>query len=251
MGMTTADAAPHPANRRRGSAALSPSSPSSLRRAILLHLRQAGPTSPDGLAATLGASRTGVLQQLHALEEARLVSHAAEKHGVGRPRHLYDVTPDAQELFPSDYGGFAGGLLGAIESIGGEDLVEQVFGARRQQIRDRVERRMAERLPRDASLEDRVRELAVIQDEGGYLAEALVGADGSIRLREHNCAIYHVAGRFNAACEAELALFRDLLGPDVVRETHIGSGDRCCTYRITTASDRVTSSSDQVTSASD
>jgi predicted ArsR family transcriptional regulator len=77
----------------------------------------------------------------------------------------------------------------------------------------------------------------VIQDEGGYLAEALISADGSLRLREHNCAIYHVARRSSAACDAELALFRDLLGPDVVRETHIASGDRCCTYRVTTASD--------------
>jgi len=196
-----------------------------------------GPTSPDALAAALTASRTGVLQQLHALEEARLVSHSAEKHGVGRPRHLYDVTPDAQELFPADYGGFAGGLLAAIESIGGEDLVDQVFRARRQQIRDRVRRRMAERLPEHASLEDRVRELAVIQDEGGYLAETLVGADGSIRLREHNCAIYHVARGSSAACEAELALFRDLLGPDVIRESHIASGDRCCTYRIASSAD--------------
>jgi len=232
-GLPTGAAASRPATGRRQSAALSPSSPSSpssLRRAILLHLRQAGPTSPDALAAALGASRTGVLQQLHALEAAR-------KHGVGRPRHLYDVTADAQELFPADYGGFAGGLLAAIEAIGGEDLVEQVFIARRQQIRDRVRRRMAERLPEHASLEARVRELAMIQDEGGYLAEALISADGALRLREHNCAIYHVARRSSAACEAELALFRDLLGPDVVRETHIASGDRCCTYRVTTASD--------------
>jgi len=93
--------------------------PSSLRRAILIHLRQAGPTSPDALATALGASRTGVLQQLHALEDAGLVRHAAERHGVGRPRHLYDVTSEAQELFPADYGGFASGLLKAIESIGG------------------------------------------------------------------------------------------------------------------------------------
>jgi hypothetical protein len=63
----------------RSAAALSAlSTPSSLRRAILIHLRQAGPTSPDGLAAALGASRTGVLQQLHALESAQLVAHAAE-----------------------------------------------------------------------------------------------------------------------------------------------------------------------------
>src|SRR5262249_28574098 len=149
-------------------------SPSSLRRAILIHLRQAGPSSPDSLAASLGASRTGILQQLHALEAAGLVSHAAQKHGVGRPRHVYDVTADGQGLFPTDYGGFGSGLVKAIEAVGGEDLVEQVFAARRRQIGDRVRRRMGEQLQDDATLVARVRALAVLQDEAGYLAEAVV-----------------------------------------------------------------------------
>ena len=208
------------------------SSPSSLRRAILVHLRQAGPSSPDSLAASLGASRTGILQQLHALEATGLVSHAAEKHGVGRPRHLYDVTADAQSLFPTDYGGFASGLLKAIEAVGGDDLVEQVFAARRQQIGDRIRRRMTEELPADAPLADRVRLLAFLQDEAGYLAEAVETDDGALRLREHNCAIDKIARRTQAPCDAELALFRELLGPGVQRETHIASGDRCCSYLV-------------------
>lgn len=209
--------------------------PSALRHDILVHLRQAGPTSPDGLAAALNASRTGVLQQLYGLEDAGLVSHAAEKHGVGRPRHVYDVTPDAQGLFPTDYGGFASGLVKAIEAVGGDDLVEQVFAARRRQIGDRIRRRMAERLPENAGLADKVRALAVLQDEAGYLAEALVADDGAIRLREHNCAIDKISRRTSAACDAELDLFRELLGPGVERETHIASGDRCCTYLVPAA----------------
>lgn len=209
--------------------------PSALRHDILVHLRQAGPTSPDGLAAALSASRTGVLQQLYALEEAGLVSHAAEKHGVGRPRHLYDVTADAQGLFPTDYGGFASGLVKAIEAVGGDDLVEQVFAARRVQIGDRIRRQLAERLPEDAGLADRVRFLAVLQDQAGYLAEALIADDGSIRLREHNCAIDKISRRTQAPCDAELALFREVLGADVERESHIASGDRCCTYRVAEA----------------
>jgi predicted ArsR family transcriptional regulator len=207
-------------------------SPSSLRRAILIHLRQAGPSSPDALATALEASRTGVLQQLHALESTGLVSHAAEKHGVGRPRHVYDVTADAQGLFPTDYGGFASGLLKAIEAVGGDDLVEQVFAARRRQIGDRIRRRMTERLPDDAPLAERVQLLAVLQDEAGYLAEAVVDDDGALLLREHNCAIDKIARRTQAPCDAELALFREVLGPGVQRETHIASGDRCCSYRV-------------------
>jgi predicted ArsR family transcriptional regulator len=207
-------------------------SASSLRRAILLHLRQTGPSSPDALAAALAASRTGVLQQLHALEEAGLVTHAAEKHGVGRPRHVYDVTAEAQGLFPTDYGGFASGLLKAIEAVGGDDLVEQVFAARRRQIGERVRRRMSEQLGEDAPLRDRVEALAALQDEAGYLAEAIVSEDGSLRLREHNCAIDRIARRTQAPCDAELALFRELLGPGVERESHIASGDRCCSYLV-------------------
>ena len=151
---------------------------------------------------------------------------------MGRPRHVYDVTADAQGLFPTDYGGFASGLVKAIEAVGGEDLVEQVFAARRRQIGDRIRRRMGEQLQDDASLVARVRTLAVLQDEAGYLAEAVVGPNGAIRLHEHNCAIDKIARRTSAPCDAELALFREILGENVVRETHIASGDRCCSYLI-------------------
>ena len=92
---------------------------------------------------------------------------------------------------------------------------------------------MEERLPAGPSLLERVRELAAIQDEQGYLCRAFFDVeDGVVRLAEHNCAIYEVAVKEPAACSAELDLFRDVLGADVVRETHIASGDRSCTYRI-------------------
>lgn len=206
--------------------------PSSLRRDLLLRLRLDGPSSPDQLAERIGASRTGVLQQLRALEAAHLVSRQTVRHGVGRPRHLYDVTADAQDLFPSNYDGLALGLLAAIESVGGEDLLDQVFAARRRQLGDRVRGQMAERVAPEAPLLERVRELAVIQGDQGYLADATLSPDGTIRLREHNCAIYHIAAGSPAACQAELELFSEILGADVVREQHIASGDRCCSYRI-------------------
>src|SRR6187401_385836 len=166
---------------------------SGLRRDIVMRLRMEGPSSPDQLADRLGASRTGVLQQLRALEAAGLVSRQTIRHGVGRPRHQYDVTKEAQDLFPSNYDALAAGLLAAIEAVGGDDLLEQVFAARRRQLGERVRVQMAERVAPTAPLFERVRELAVIQADNGYLADAVVEADGSIRLREHNCAIYHIA----------------------------------------------------------
>jgi predicted ArsR family transcriptional regulator len=226
----SADAATAPSARSAG--VLSSRSPRVLRNEILTRLRRDGPASPDQIAAAIGASRTGVLQQLRALEETNFVSRTTVRHGVGRPRHVYDVTPDAQELFPSNYDGLAAGLLAAIGAVGGDALIEQVFQARRRQIGDRVRRQLDERIGADAPLGERVRALAVLQDELGYLADAVVDGDGTIRLREHNCAILEVARGQRSACDAELDLFRDVLDADVVRETHIASGDRCCSYRI-------------------
>ncbi|HUQ77338.1 MAG TPA: transcriptional regulator [Patescibacteria group bacterium] len=217
--------------------ATSSASPRVLRHEILVRLRRSGPASPDQLAAAIGASRTGVLQQLRALESTHFVTRQTVRHGVGRPRHLYDVTADAQELFPSNYDGLAAGLLAAIGAVGGDQLIEQVFQARRRQIGDRVRREIDDRVGSGAPLVERVRALAVIQDEQGYLADALIDAGGAIHLREHNCAIFEVARGERAACDAELDLFREVLGADVVRETHIASGDRCCSYRVVASSE--------------
>lgn len=205
--------------------------PSTLRREILVHLRRAGPASPDSIAAALGASRSGVTQQLRALELAGLVSRTTLRHGVGRPRHQYDVTADAQGLFPSNYDGLATGLLAAILEVGGEELLEEIFLARRRQAEARTRELLEARLGPDPTLPDRVAALAAIQDELGYLAEVRRD-DGALRLVEHNCAVLHVARGNPAACQAEMDLFSALLGASLVRETHIRAGDRCCSYLV-------------------
>ena len=179
----------------------------------------------------LGASRSGVAQQLRALDTAGLVTRTAVRHGVGRPRHLYDVTPDAQDLFPSNYDGLATGLLAAILEVGGDTLVEEVFAARRRQAEARLRAEIEAALPPGAPLEDRLRALARLQDELGYLAEARMEG-GELRLVEHNCAVLDVAKASPVACQAELELFQELLGTEVRRERHIASGDRCCEYRV-------------------
>jgi predicted ArsR family transcriptional regulator len=108
-----------------------PQAGSSTRKAILFALRRDGPLSPDDLVARLGISRTAVLQQLHRLASSGLVERRAVRHGVGRPRHLYEVTAGAQAAFPSSYDRLSLGLLEAIESVGGRALLDDVFRSRR------------------------------------------------------------------------------------------------------------------------
>jgi predicted ArsR family transcriptional regulator len=205
-----------------------------LGRAILLELREGGASGPDGLAGRLGMSRTSTLQRLRELETAGFVARQAIRHGVGRPWHLYDITPAAQRSLPANYDGLATTLLESIAEVGGDVLVEEVFQARRRLLRDRIQARFAEQLGPTPTLAEKVRELAVIQDESGYVCRSEIAPvnGGSLELREHNCAILGAAAGHPIACRAELELFEEVLGARVVRTSHIAAGDRSCAYRI-------------------
>ena len=137
-----------------------PGASSTLRRDVLYALRTGGPASPDQVADRVGASRTGVLQQLRTLETAGLVTRSLSRHGVGRPRHVYDLTPAAQELFPANYGALTQSVLTAIRTVGGDKLIEEVFEARREILRARIGHRIEERLPANATLWEKVKEVA-------------------------------------------------------------------------------------------
>jgi len=210
-----------------------------MREVLLLTLRRDGPLSPDAVAARIGMSRTSALQALRGLADEGLVERRSIRHGVGRPRHLYDLTPGAQDALPAGYDGLAASLLQAVAMVGGVELIERVFEERCRTQVALLRAALEERGFGDAPLADRVREIAKIQDEQGYVsdvAESRPGEDGAISLREHNCPIWRVAAAVPAACEAEARMFGEVLEADVIRETHMLRGERCCTYRVLPAS---------------
>ncbi len=118
-----------------------------------------------------------------------------------RPRNLYDVTPDAQDLFPSNYDGLATGLMAAILEVGGEAWwrTSSLPGdARPAPAASPAGRRAARGCPARATASG---SWPGIQDAQGYLSEARVDGDG-IRLVQHNCAVLEVARGMPVACRA-------------------------------------------------
>jgi predicted ArsR family transcriptional regulator len=203
---------------------------SATRRAILLTLLREGPLTPTALAGRVDLSRTAVLHQLRVLAEAGLVDRTSMRHGVGRPRHLYDVTPSAQGLVEANYPGFARSLLDGIQSVGGTALLADVFGAIRRAQAERIRTRFAAEGLESAALADRARALAAYQRGQGFIAEVTNG--DALRLRQRNCPFFRVIAGEPSACDIELDLLRDVLEADVTREASIAAGDRFCTYRI-------------------
>ena len=185
------------------------------------HPRRAAPRRRDVARAAGGQARgqpDGRPPAAPLTPGVGLVDRRTVRHGVGRPRHLYDVTPDAQVAFPSNYDGFAAGLMAAIGMVGGDDLVGR--GLRRPAEADRpadegpphraAARERAARGPRPRAGRHPGR--AGLPVERGHRR----GRDDpapAVQLRDLRDRLPSTS-----PCEAELALFQEVLGAEVVRE---------------------------------
>jgi DeoR family transcriptional regulator, suf operon transcriptional repressor len=209
--------------------ALAPPPPiTEAQRTVLYALRRRGEATVEQLAESLGITVSAVRQHLAALTDAGLVASTEAPRAPGqrgRPTQLHHLTADADPLFPKAYGELTNQLLGYLD----EGSVQQVFIRRRD---DRITSGRA-RLAGKASFAARVRELAAILDEDGYLASfEQVGRDRFV-VTEHNCAILSVAREHPHACSSEIEFIRAVLPEATVeRTTHMVAGAHSCTYEI-------------------
>jgi DeoR family suf operon transcriptional repressor len=205
------------------------------RSEILRLLKRSGELGIDELASSLAMTASGMRQQLRLLAADGYVANREQRGATGRPKHLYRLTPAADRMFPRRYGELVGDLL-AVASEDDPAFIERMFAKR-------GARRLADAQARlHGPLSQRVRELAAILDQDGYLAEVeplddVAPTDDALRsgwrIVERNCAIFDVALRYGHACSSELEFLRAAL-PDarVERVRHMVAGETHCAYEI-------------------
>ncbi len=196
---------------------------------ILHVLKTRGPLSTAELAVVLGVSGEATRQQMARLEADGLVRGERESGTVGRPRQRWSLTDRAQGRFPDTHPELTVQLIRSIERTLGAPALDRIIGAREEEQR-RVYR---EALAGARSLRERVRRLGKIRSREGYMAEVREEKGGWL-LVENHCPICAAARVCQGFCRSELALFREVLGPEVAveRVEHILAGARRCAYRI-------------------
>ena len=202
------------------------------RQAILRLLKQQGPSDSETLAAQLDVSAMAVRQHLYALHTQRLVTYQEEQRPIGRPAKMWCLTPAAESHFPDAHPGLSVNLLNAAEQIFGQEGVQRlVTRCAKQQIADYRSRILAR-----APLQARLGALISIRNEEGFMAEVQRQRDGSFLLIENHCPISAAANVCPKLCDAEMEVFRAILGEGVTieRAEHIVAGARRCVYRIRT-----------------
>ena len=199
---------------------------------VLLQLKTRGTATAAVLARRLSVTPMAVRQHLAALETEGLVTHVEERRAVGRPARVWDLTGRAAERFPDSHADLTVELLAAMKDVFGEEGLERLIHARALKQRETYR----QRLPgKGTSLAKRVAALAELRREEGYMADWSEEPDGSFLLVENHCPICAAATLCQGFCRDELALFRDVIGPDaeVERSEHLLSEARRCAYRVT------------------
>src|SRR6476646_1410615 len=139
------------------------------RRAIVKLLKTEGPLDSARLARHLRLTPMAVRQHLYALQREKLVTAEERPVPLGRPAKHWQLTAEANRLFPDAYAELTLALVGAVEKAfgpaGTQRVLESRCASQRADYRSRI--------PPSAPLEEKLRQLALIRTGEGYMAEVI------------------------------------------------------------------------------
>lgn len=195
----------------------------STRGRIVTLLRRSGRTVED-LAGELGLTNNGVRAHLATLERDGVVRQRGSVRrgsGGGKPAYVYELTPEAEGLFPKAYGPVLRQLLDIMAERLGPEETEALLRA--------VGRRMADErtIPADSSVRVRLEAAAAVLDELGGLVE-LEERDGAFVVRGYSCPVTDAVPGHPEVCRLVEALLTELVGVPVHQHCERGEVPRCC-----------------------
>jgi predicted ArsR family transcriptional regulator len=198
---------------------------------LLYTLKSRGPLAAGALARALGITVVGIRQHLAKLQAEGFVAFDEQAGQIGRPKRFWHLTAKGHGRFPDTHGDLTVNLIAGIRSLFGEAGLDHLIEAR-QEAAVAAYRRALEPC---SGLGDRVRTVARLRAEEGYMAEFAAEPDGSFLLIENHCPICAAAKTCQGFCRSELELFRAAFGAgtSVMRQEHLLSDGRRCVYRVT------------------
>jgi len=182
------------------------------------------------LAERLQLSPMAVRLHLYALQAERLVTYEEQPRPVGRPAKLWQLTPAADRLFPEGYAELTLSLLASISKTFGKAGLDRLLALR---TRDQIAA-YRKRMSGASSLGRRLKALAAIRTDEGYMADVKAQPGGAFLLVENHCPVCAAATACTGLCAKELEVFQAVLGDGVIvdRTEHIVAGARRCAYRV-------------------
>jgi predicted ArsR family transcriptional regulator len=199
------------------------------KKKLLYYLKVMQQARLQELAKSMKISKMAVHKHLTQLQKRGLVENTVIREGVGRPKMQYRLTGKSKTIFPKSYGALAVCALDFIEKNMGKEGVKKVLRERQVELFDKYYERL-----KTLNFDQKVRELAKIRDEEGYIAESRKERrrNGIHTLLEYNCPILEIAENHWEACSTETELFEKLLGAKIETTHRAAKGDTLCKFVI-------------------
>ena len=199
------------------------------KKKILYYLKVMQQASLEELSNAMKISRMAVHKHLNILQKRGLIESVETRGQVGRPRMIYQLTSQSKTIFPKSYSAIATHALDFIERNMGKDGVLKVLQERQEELFDKYYNRLE-----NLDFAQKVKELAKIRDEEGYMAESKNESKNSSKqiILEYNCPIIHIAEKHWEACTVETKLFEKLLGAKIETTHRAAKGDLVCKFVI-------------------
>jgi predicted ArsR family transcriptional regulator len=175
------------------------------------------------LAEKLGLTDNAVRAHLLSLERDGLVRQSGVQRGARKPHYSYELTPEAERLFPKAYDALLNQLITTLKGRLPPSALEDV-------LRE-VGRSIAERHASDgpaADLEARLQHaLEVLKAIGGTPSVEREG--GKLSIRSGGCPLAAAVAEHPEVCELAEALVAEIVGLPV-REScdREGESPKCC-----------------------
>ena len=199
----------------------------STRMQIMMMLKTEGGLTVSEIAERLGVTEMAVRRHMNQLERDQLIEPQLLRKSMGRPSNQYFLTERSEQYFPKMYASFTMEILKDLEENYGTDMIKSIF-------KNREKRLLEEHFSafQGKSLDEKVRLLAELQDEKGYMVKWEKEDEGVYRFVECNCPISQVASVYNQACQCEMNWFCKLLDAEVEQIECKAQGGRNCVYFI-------------------
>jgi predicted ArsR family transcriptional regulator len=188
-------------------------------RGQVVALLQRGRRTVEELAQALGLTDNAVRSHLSALERDGLVRQGGLHRGPSRPAYAYELTPDAERLFPKPYGVVLAQLLDVLgRQIPAADLEAA--------LREVGHRLAAGHAPPMGSPHDRVDRALWLLGELGGSADG-EERDGSFVIQGYNCPLAVAAAIDPQVCKLAESLLADVTGLPVTERCEHADGPHC------------------------
>jgi predicted ArsR family transcriptional regulator len=192
-------------------------------RGRIVTLLRGGGLTADAIASKLGLTRSAIRAQIVGMERDGAVRRAGQRPGTTRPSHVFELTPEIEQLLSSAYIPLLTHLVGVFaEGLPAHQL---------ESLLRQAGRRLAAELSRGkrptGSMADRMAIASeMMNDELGAMTH--VESNGRIILRGVGCPLAALTGKHPGVCLAMESLVTEVVGAPVRECCDRSDRPHCC-----------------------